>query len=64
MAVTLPAPAITPDDVLTHGTGVALQAGLALLLGSLIIGIAGFSHQSVIHNAAHDVRHSSGFPCH
>jgi cobalt transporter subunit CbtB len=64
MAATLPAPATTPDNVLTHETGVALQASLALLLGSLIIGIAGFSHLSVVHNAAHDVRHSSGFPCH
>jgi cobalt transporter subunit CbtB len=37
---------------------------LAILLGLLIIGVSGFSHQGVIHNAAHDARHSSGFPCH
>jgi cobalt transporter subunit CbtB len=37
---------------------------LAILLGLLIVGVAGFSHQSVIHNAAHDTRHSNGFPCH
>jgi cobalt transporter subunit CbtB len=37
---------------------------LAILLGLLIVGVAGFSHQSVVHNAAHDTRHSNGFPCH
>jgi cobalt transporter subunit CbtB len=25
---------------------------------------AGFSHLDLVHNAAHDTRHSSGFPCH
>ena len=37
---------------------------LAILLGLLIVGVAGFSHQDVIHNAAHDTRHSNAFPCH
>jgi len=26
--------------------------------------VVGFSHIDVIHNAAHDVRHSNAFPCH
>ena len=26
--------------------------------------LTGFSHPEVIHNAAHDVRHSLSFPCH
>jgi cobalt transporter subunit CbtB len=25
---------------------------------------AGFSHIEAVHNAAHDTRHSSAFPCH
>jgi cobalt transporter subunit CbtB len=33
-------------------------------LGALIIWVVGFSHVEVIHNAAHDTRHSQGFPCH
>ena len=36
----------------------------AALLGALIIWVVGFSHIEVIHNAAHDTRHSQGFPCH
>jgi cobalt transporter subunit CbtB len=26
--------------------------------------MVGFSHIDVVHNAAHDVRHSNAFPCH
>lgn len=41
-----------------------LGAALAAMLGVLIIGVVGFSHVEVAHNAAHDTRHSNGFPCH
>ncbi|WP_371877226.1 CbtB domain-containing protein [Alsobacter ponti] len=41
-----------------------MQAVLALVFGIFIVGMVGFSHASTIHNAAHDVRHSAGFPCH
>jgi cobalt transporter subunit CbtB len=43
---------------------VLFQAVLAMGLGLFIVGIVGFSHVDVIHNAAHDVRHSNAFPCH
>lgn len=42
----------------------ALQAAMAILLGFLVIGVVGFSHIDVVHNAAHDTRHSNAFPCH
>lgn len=41
-----------------------LQLGLAGLLGIFIVGFAGFAHMEVVHNAAHDYRHSMSFPCH
>jgi len=37
---------------------------LAALLGTLIVFMTGFSHIEAVHNAAHDTRHSHGFPCH
>jgi len=40
------------------------QALLALFFGVFVIGVVGFSHLDVVHNAAHDVRHSNAFPCH
>jgi len=45
-------------------TETALSAALAAMLGVLIIGIVGFSHIEVLHNAVHDTRHAAGFPCH
>jgi cobalt transporter subunit CbtB len=41
-----------------------IAAVLAALLGGFLIWGVGFSHIDVIHNAAHDTRHSTGFPCH
>ena len=41
-----------------------IAAVLAALLGSFLIWGVGFSHIEVLHNAAHDTRHSAGFPCH
>jgi cobalt transporter subunit CbtB len=41
-----------------------LPALMAMLLGFAIIGIVGFSTIDVVHNAAHDTRHSNAFPCH
>ncbi|RXH33227.1 CbtB domain-containing protein [Bradyrhizobium zhanjiangense] len=40
------------------------QALMVIVLGVSIVGVVGFSHIDVIHNAAHDVHHSNAFPCH
>lgn len=45
-------------------TETAASSALALLLGLLIIGVVGFSHIEILHNAVHDTRHANGFPCH
>lgn len=36
----------------------------AILLGVVILYAAGFASAPLLHNAAHDTRHSQGFPCH
>ncbi len=36
----------------------------AILLGVFFIIGVGFAQPSVLHNAAHDSRHSAAFPCH
>ncbi|CAI8784990.1 Cobalt transporter [Pseudomonas sp. IT-P253] len=36
----------------------------ASILGACLVYFAGFSHIAAVHNAAHDTRHSSAFPCH
>ena len=52
------------SGVTARKAGLAVQAVLAMMLGAITMTIAGFSHLEVIHNAAHDTRHASGFPCH
>jgi len=64
MAASLPTTATIPNAVVAQKASLTVQATLAMLLGVLVIGVAGFSHLDVIHNAAHDTRHSNGFPCH
>jgi cobalt transporter subunit CbtB len=45
----------------THkNSQILASAALALV----VLGIVGFAPLDVIHNAAHDTRHSEGFPCH
>lgn len=38
--------------------------GAVLLFASGFAQTAGFSEANILHNAAHDARHSAGFPCH
>ncbi len=37
---------------------------LAASVGAVLLFAAGFAETSVLHNAAHDSRHSAVFPCH
>jgi len=50
--------------VATHKVSRLTQSLMAMALGLFIVGFVGFSHIDVVHNAAHDVRHSNAFPCH
>jgi len=50
-------------------TGTRSDADLATILFVAFIGAgllfaAGFANSAVMHDAAHDTRHSIGFPCH
>jgi cobalt transporter subunit CbtB len=53
----------------TTQTGIHADAGLATILfvafiGAALLFTAGFANSAVMHDAAHDTRHSIGFPCH
>lgn len=49
---------------ITASASVLAQLGAALLLGLVMLYATGFSEASVAHNAAHDMRHATGRPCH
>jgi cobalt transporter subunit CbtB len=41
-----------------------LPAVFAVVLGLGVITLTGHVQASALHDAAHDVRHATGFPCH
>jgi cobalt transporter subunit CbtB len=41
-----------------------LAAIIALSLGAALVFVVGFAQPDLLHNAAHDWRHSMNFPCH
>ena len=47
-----------------RSSSVAISLIGAVLLGAALLFGTGFSSASQAHNAAHDMRHANGFPCH
>ena len=52
-----------------RATGSRADVGLAgilfvAFLGAALLFTAGFANSAAMHDAAHDTRHSIGFPCH
>lgn len=45
-------------------SSVLLQAVFAAVIGASLVFASGFAHSQTLHDAAHDMRHSTGFPCH
>jgi len=43
---------------------VLVSAGIAAVLGIVVLYGVGFAGPDLIHNAAHDTRHSINTPCH
>ncbi len=41
-----------------------IAGAVCLFVGASLVFLVGMSHLSAAHNAAHDTRHSIGFPCH
>jgi cobalt transporter subunit CbtB len=37
---------------------------VAVLLGLTLVAGVGFAHLPALHDAAHDLRHATAFPCH
>ena len=60
---TLTQPIPAPEQSLPR-EAVFLSAGIAALLGIIILYGVGFAGPDLIHNAAHDTRHSISVPCH
>ena len=64
--MSLSTPSTISDSARRELAGVAAlwPALAAATLGILIIYVVGFAGAHMIHEAAHDARHSMNFPCH
>lgn len=54
--------AVTAPDSKSATTTLSILA--AGFIGLAIIAVAGHVQAATLHDAAHDVRHATGFPCH
>jgi cobalt transporter subunit CbtB len=41
-----------------------LSVVFVALIGATVLFVAGHAQSATLHDAAHDVRHATGFPCH
>lgn len=54
----------TAGSAISVSTSKVIPLVMTAVFGLFIVGFVGFSHLDVVHNAAHDTRHSLAFPCH
>jgi cobalt transporter subunit CbtB len=55
---------MTAENHATSSRTALVSAFFALVLGVGIIAVTGHVQAAALHDAAHDVRHATGFPCH
>ena len=48
----------------TKAQSALLAALFVAVLGGAMLFLAGHAQSATLHDAAHDVRHATGFPCH
>jgi cobalt transporter subunit CbtB len=47
-----------------RSTSNVLSIAVVFLIGATTLFLAGHAQSATLHDAAHDVRHATGFPCH
>jgi cobalt transporter subunit CbtB len=55
---------MTTNIQTTAKSSALLSVLFVALLGGTVLFVAGHAQSSTLHDAAHDVRHATGFPCH
>ncbi len=55
---------MTTNTVATPVATSLVQVIFVALIGATILFVAGHAQSATLHDAAHDVRHATGFPCH
>lgn len=56
--------ALSADNQAASSRSGLMAAMFAMVIGVGIIAVTGHVQAAALHDAAHDVRHATGFPCH
>ncbi|MGB3148253.1 MAG: CbtB domain-containing protein [Paracoccaceae bacterium] len=51
-------------NVTAKSSSALLSIVLVALIGATVVFAAGHAQSATLHDAAHDMRHATGFPCH
>ncbi len=52
------------QSAVRSGTSSLTQILFVALIGAVIVFASGLAQSQTLHDAAHDMRHTTGFPCH
>ncbi len=55
---------MTTQTLVTAKSSALLSTVFVAMLGGALVFLAGHAQSQTLHDAAHDVRHATGFPCH
>ena len=54
----------TTTTTAAKASSALLSIVFVALLGATVLFLAGHAQSATLHDAAHDMRHATGFPCH
>ena len=54
----------TKIEATAKSSSTMLSIVFVALIGATVVFAAGLAHSQTLHDAAHDMRHSTEFPCH
>ena len=55
---------ISPTETAARASANLMSMVFVAMIGATLVFVAGFAQSQTLHDAAHDMRHSTGFPCH
>lgn len=55
---------MTTQILSTAKSSTLISTLFVAMLGGAVLFLAGHAQSQTLHDAAHDVRHATGFPCH
>lgn len=55
---------MTAKTITSEKTSGLVSVAFVALLGVAVLFVAGHAQSATLHDAAHDIRHATGFPCH